>query len=88
MAAAIGLLVNTLAVLGVAWRGGRLLGRMETSLETQTKNTGDLTNELRLSRVASVEQAEILARMVAQVDAIEQRVGRLERQHDGHGSRT
>jgi hypothetical protein len=34
LAAAIGLIVNTITILGVAWRGGQLLGRLQQVVDT------------------------------------------------------
>jgi hypothetical protein len=66
-AAIAGLLVNTLAVLAVAWRGGRTLGHIDGTLER-------LSGELSLLR----EHPAILARVVAQLENLENRVSRLE----------
>lgn len=70
-AAAVGLLVNTLAVLGIAWRGGRVLGKMETSLES-------IATEVKLARQMRERMTEIITRAVAQLDDLERRVERLE----------
>lgn len=70
-AAALGLIVNTLAVLGVAWKGGNLLGRMDSSI-------GVLSAEVGKLRDARTLDTEILTRAVAQLDALEQRVQLLE----------
>lgn len=72
-AAALGLIVNTLAVLAIAWRGGRLLGRMDQSMVT-------LSEEVRLLRVSGAETSSTMARTVAQLDGLERRVEHLEDQ--------
>lgn len=70
-AAAVGLIVNTLAVLGVAWKGGHILGKMETSVET-------LSDEVSKLRERRHDDANLLTRVVAQLDDIERRVSHLE----------
>jgi len=71
LAAAVGLIVNTMAVLGVAWKGGHVLGRMEESV-------GRLSEEIHTLREARHDHANVLARVVANLDDIERRVERLE----------
>lgn len=70
-ATGVGLLVNTLAVLGIAWRGGRILGRLETTM-------GTLSDEVRILRATRDDHTGILSRVVGQLDDLERRVGRLE----------
>ena len=72
VAAALGLIVNTLAVLGVAWAGGRLLGKLEKAVEV-------LGEEVRLSRIDRIDQGKVMERVVTSLDALEQRVEHLER---------
>ena len=40
--AAIGLIVNTIAILGVAWKGGHILGRLEQAVSTLASEVGTL----------------------------------------------
>ena len=68
-AAAIGMVVNTFAILGVAWRGGRLLGHMDGTIDR-------LSEEVRLLRVTRDEHATLLARAIQQLDDLEGRVTR------------
>lgn len=56
VAAAVGLLVNTLAILAIAWRGGYHLGRMSSAVET-------LAREVGLLREATSAHARSLARL-------------------------
>lgn len=70
-AAAVGLIVNTLVVLGVALKGGRLLGAMETSVTTLSEEVGKL-------RERRHDDAQMLTRVVVQLDDLERRVARLE----------
>lgn len=69
--AAVGLFVNTLAVLAIAWRGGRILGSLETTM-------GTLTSEVRDLRTTRDDHMGILSRVVGQLDDLERRVGHLE----------
>ena len=71
-AAGLGLIVNTLTVLGVAWAGGRLLGKLEQAVDY-------LGDEVKLSRTERTEQARVLERVVGALDGLEQRVEHLER---------
>jgi uncharacterized protein YoxC len=73
-AAAVGLIVNTVAILGVALKGGRILGRMETSVE-------GLTEEVKELRRGRTENAQLITRAVAQLDDLERRVEHLERRN-------
>lgn len=70
-AAGVGLVLNTLAVLGLAWRGGWALGQITTSLQ-------NLANEVRLLRESKEEQTELVAGVVVQVRSHEVRLERLE----------
>lgn len=69
--AALGLFVNTFAVLAIAWRGGRILGSLETTM-------GTLSTEVHTLRATRDDHAGILSRVVGQLDDLERRVGRLE----------
>jgi hypothetical protein len=69
--AALGLFVNTFAVLAIAWRGGRILGSLETTM-------GSLSNEVRDLRTTRDDHMGILSRVVGQLDDLERRVGHLE----------
>lgn len=69
--ATLGLIVNTLAVLTIAWRGGRILGSLETTM-------GTLSTEVHTLRETRDDHAGILSRVVGQLDDLERRVGRLE----------
>ena len=71
-AAGLGLIVNTLTVLGVAWAGGGLLGKLGKAVEY-------LGGEVKLSRIERTEQARVLERVVGALDGLEQRVEHLER---------
>lgn len=68
---AAGLFVNSIAVLGIAWRGGRILGSLETTM-------GTLALEVRDLRTTRDDHMGILARVVGQLDDLERRVGHLE----------
>jgi DNA-binding helix-hairpin-helix protein with protein kinase domain len=70
-AAAVGLVVNTLAVLAVAWKGGYLLGQVESTLK-------ELAKDGEVFRVWKDGHAELIARVVQQLDSLEARVKRLE----------
>ena len=74
-AAAIGLIVNTIAVLGVALKGGRILGRMETSVDI-------LSAEVGMLRERRHEDAQILTRVVTQLTEVERRQETSERRID------
>jgi endonuclease III len=66
-----GLVVNTVAVLHVAWRGGQILGRIDTHVERVVK-------ELERLRASSDEHAQAIARAIQQLDDMNHRVTRLE----------
>ncbi len=67
-ASVVGLLLNTFAIFGIAWRGGHLLGRLEERMES-------IVHEQ--SRV--VGQVDELAKHVAELYRdLEGRVGALE----------
>lgn len=69
--AVVALIINSLAVVGIGWRGGRILGRLETTMDTLTKEV----HELRATRD---DHTGILARVVGQLEDLERRVGYLE----------
>ena len=87
LSAAIGLIVNTLAVVGVAWKGGHLLGQMQESLRQFSDDMGTLHADIITLRGQSVENAQLIARTVATLDALEERVHRLEDFKDDHEKR-
>lgn len=71
LAAAVGLVVNTLAILAVAWGGGRVLGKLETAV-------GILSDEVRSLRESRHEQSNLVQRAITTLDNLERRVERLE----------
>jgi hypothetical protein len=76
-ASVVGLLLNTFAIFGIAWRGGRLLGRLEGSMENLTHE------QARLVEVVD----ELGERFGALFEKLEARVGALEgrgRRRDDH----
>lgn len=72
-ATVLGLFLNAVAVLGIAWRGGNILGRLDTTME-----------QLSSDMVVLQSQAPLLYRVTAIVEELERRVSRLE---NGRGSR-
>lgn len=66
LAAAIGLVVNTIAILGVAWKGGHLLGRLQTVVETLS---GEVTKlrEWRHESAGLETRLEFLERQMDEV---------------------
>jgi len=76
--AVVGLIVNTLAVLGIAWKGGYFNGQIVKSIEGLGKNIEDLKAEVGLLRSWREENTGIVSRVVAQLDNLERRVGHLE----------
>lgn len=67
--------LNLFAILGVVWKGGNLLGGFRTSINGWGQ-------EIEKLRTRSDHFAEVQQRTVAQLDALEGRVSRLERQQD------
>jgi len=63
--------VNLVVLLGIVLRAGKLLASLET-----------VTSEVSKLRVTSDLHTEMLAKTVSQLDDLERRVGRLERQQD------
>lgn len=45
-AACFGLVINSLVVLGIAWRGGHILGRMEGAMDTMASGLERVVKEL------------------------------------------
>ena len=70
-AAAIGLVAQGLAILAIIYRGGQLVGSVNSTMTT-------LADEVRLLRKSSVDHDVLLSRLGALLDGIEKRVGRLE----------
>lgn len=66
-ATVLGLFMNAVAVLGIAWRGGNILGRLDTTME-----------QLSADMVLLQSQAPLLYRVTAIVEELERRVTRLE----------
>lgn len=66
-ATVLGLFLNAVAVLGIAWRGGNILGRLDTTME-----------QLSADMVVLQSQAPLLYRVAAIVEGLESRVARLE----------
>ena len=69
--AIVALLINSLAVVGIGWRGGHILGKLETTM-------GVLSTEVHSLRQTRDDHTGILARVVGQLDDLERRVGYLE----------
>lgn len=69
--AVVALIINSLAVVGIGWRGGRILGHLETTMST-------LSEEVHGLRATRDDHTGILARVVGQLDDLERRVGYLE----------
>jgi hypothetical protein len=66
-ATAIGLIVNTIVILGVVWKGGIVFGRIDTSIGTLTDEVGKLREQVgRLG--------ENLTRATADLDNLERRM--------------
>lgn len=82
IAASAGLIVNTLAVLGVAWKGGHVLGQMQESLRAFTGDVEQFGRQLGELGVQTIENSETIARTTAHLDQLDKRVGRLETQQD------
>lgn len=66
-----GLVVNTMAILAIAWRGGYHLGRMSVAIE-------NMAGEVRLLRTDTADHARLLATAVTQNEGVERRLSRLE----------
>lgn len=69
--AALGFMVNVIAILGIAWKGGHVLGGIQEAVKRWSEET-------HLLRLALDVYAPTLARTVAQLDDLERRVQRLE----------
>lgn len=59
--AAVGLIVNTLAIIGVAWKGGHLLGSMQGTMQQLTLSVDGLTEEVKHLRDENGELKERVA---------------------------
>lgn len=68
----LGLIVNALAVLAIAWRGGNILGQLDATMTTLSEEVGFL-------RVTRDLHIGALERIVARLDNMDRRVDRLER---------
>ena len=77
-AAALGLIVNTLTVLGVAWTGGRFLGRIETTMGSLATEVAALRTSRDSHDHLANEHAKLLERVTVQVEHLEERVQRIE----------
>lgn len=67
----IGATINVVVLLGIVLKGGQLLGIFQTTLQ-----------EVEKLRDQNGAMVQTMARTVAQLDALEGRVERLERQRD------
>lgn len=72
VAAILGIVVNTVAVSAVIWRGGVMVGNMNTTL-------GQLAGEIHALRETRDEHIGILARIVGQLETLEGRMRTVER---------
>ena len=77
-AAALGLIVNTLTVLAVAWKGGRFLGHIETTMGSLATEVTALRRSRDEHAHLSQEQARLLERITVQVEHLEERMQRVE----------
>lgn len=64
-------LAQTLALAAIVWKGGAVISKMETILET-------VLEEVKELRETRDDHIGILARVVGQLSDLERRVGRLE----------
>lgn len=78
VAAALGLIVNTLVVLGVAWKGGGLIERLNSAVSFLSNSMKTLSEEVAGLRRTVEENATILTRTVVQLDGLERRTSELE----------
>lgn len=76
------LIALILTVLGVAWRGGILLGRMGADLKTNTAETQTIRAEVVAQRETNERTMQIATRVEEKVTAVEQRVTRIEQTID------
>lgn len=72
----LGLLLNVLALLTIAWRGGQLVGSVNGTIQT-------LSNEVTILRTTRDAHVGLLAQVVEQLDGIESRVAVVERTLSG-----
>jgi hypothetical protein len=81
VATVVGLLVNVLmggGVLAVVWRGGNLVGIVNTTLSRFGADVERLTGEIGALRETRDKHIEILGRIVGQLDSLELRVSHIE----------
>lgn len=71
LAAAAGLVVNTLAVLTVAWKGGMMLGRLIEAVKTQTAEI----MRLRDWRHAADNLAVVVSDHTERLERLERKAG-------------
>lgn len=81
-AAVLGMIVSTISVFGVVWKGGNLLGEMRASLQTFSGNVTQLSNQLGVLGLSTIENTKAIERTAAFLDALDGRVERLERHRD------
>jgi len=70
--------VNLVILLGVAWKGGLLLGGFQRSIEGWAEETRNLRKAADELRCTVNEHTEALARAMAILENLERRVARLE----------
>ena len=75
-AAAAGLIVNTLAIIGIAWKGGRLLGHMEGTMKQLTDSVNTLAGEVKDLATASSDLKERVASLESTRDGDRRKGGR------------
>ena len=81
-ASVLGCIVSTISVFGVVWKGGTLLGEMRQSLQSFSGNVQQLTSQLGVLGMSTIENTKAIERTTAHLDALDGRVSRLERQRD------
>lgn len=82
IAAAVGLVTNTIAVLGIAWKGGIVLGQMQQSLLSVSGDMGGISEEMGKLGILQMETARTLERTSTRLDGLEGRVERIEQRVD------
>lgn len=70
-----GLCVHLTAIVAIFWRGGAMVGRVDAAIKV-------LTDEIHSLRVTRDEHIGVLARVVGQLDSLEERTSRLERRRE------
>lgn len=78
IAASVGLVLNTIAVLGVAWKGGYVLGQMQSSLHTFSSEMDKALEELSQLGLMVGQNTANIERTTAHLDGLDQRVSRIE----------